>query len=241
MFIYVDCLGSMTLVDIWNQMITPRRQLNQSDDMSFITQPVEKQCWHHQIKQARRPKHCRSGSVHEFGEISYTQAAPLEDTCGAADTGKSKASLACNEANEGFCSESRLLVCVHVRVLTGPALGLVLNYSLNWVWFLSRMNQVQVDGHHNTRADCFHQTSKLAAGFETSWRPSSPAKIGHRAGNDLIGPVRRDSWRWTAIYGYISILLTCLRSTPGVFLELRWYLNPARAEVEWCLSVSHLR
>ncbi|ROI15389.1 hypothetical protein DPX16_12941 [Anabarilius grahami] len=54
----------------------------------------------------------------------------------------------------------------------------------------SRMNLVQVDGHHNTRADCFHRPSKPAAGFKTSWRPSNPAKIRHRAENDLIGPAR---------------------------------------------------
>lgn len=29
-------------LDIWNQMITPCRHLNQSDDMHCITQPVEK-------------------------------------------------------------------------------------------------------------------------------------------------------------------------------------------------------
>lgn len=114
-------------------------------------------------------------------------------------------------------------------------------YLLNLVWFLCRMSLVQVDEHHNTKADCFHYPLKSAAGFKTSWWPSSPAKIRHRGRNYLIGPRRRDSWGRTAIYGYISILLTCLRSTPGFLLKLRWYLNPARAEIEECLSVSHLR
>lgn len=57
-------------LNIWDQMITPCRHLNQSDDMRCITQPVEKRCWHHKIKQARRPSSDALGQYTNLGKLA---------------------------------------------------------------------------------------------------------------------------------------------------------------------------
>lgn len=149
MFIYVDCLGlpvslavlgfhdtqrrfQFYYLNIRNQMIAPGRHLNQSDDMCFISQPVEKNnADTAKLSKLEDPSTVALGQYTNLGKLashkqhrSRTHAVPLT---------LAKAKQALHVMRIMKASESRLLVCVYVCVFIGPALGLALNYSLNWV------------------------------------------------------------------------------------------------------------